>query len=153
MPHFTSSRHNMTSLPARLPSLPVQLTQRETLLALFDNHTWSKHLEDDHFDHSDHSVAWKHPQANVFVTLTISFITKVRINVSNEYFNSLLNKAQRLKSNVCVQFFMSAVAISMPVPCGAFVPAFVIGEWVHVHAENQVLKISASFSVIKCLWN
>ncbi|MCJ8739853.1 hypothetical protein PDJAM_G00052090 [Pangasius djambal] len=77
-----------------------ELTQRETLLALFDNHTWSKHLEGDHFDHSDHSVAWKHPQVNVFVTLTISFIMK---------------------------FFMSAVAISMPVPCGAFVPAFVIG--------------------------
>ncbi|KAK3530981.1 hypothetical protein QTP70_007801 [Hemibagrus guttatus] len=77
-----------------------ELTQRETLLALFDNHTWSKHFEGDHFDHSDHSVAWKHPQVNVFGTLTISFITK---------------------------FFMSAVAISMPVPCGAFVPAFVIG--------------------------
>ncbi|XP_026799136.2 chloride channel protein 2 isoform X2 [Pangasianodon hypophthalmus] len=77
-----------------------ELTQRETLLALFDNHTWSKHFEGDHFDHEDHSVAWKHPQVNVFGTLTISFIMK---------------------------FFMSAVAISMPVPCGAFVPAFVIG--------------------------
>ncbi|KAM9468775.1 chloride channel protein 2-like [Clarias gariepinus] len=77
-----------------------ELTQRETLLALFDNHTWSKHFKSDHFDHSDHSVAWKHPKVNVFGTLTISFITK---------------------------FFMSALAISMPVPCGAFVPAFVIG--------------------------
>ncbi|KAF4085725.1 hypothetical protein AMELA_G00098270 [Ameiurus melas] len=77
-----------------------KLTQRETLLALFDNYTWSKHLEGDHFDHSDNSVAWKHPQVSVFVTLTASLIMK---------------------------FFMSAVAISMPVPCGAFVPAFVIG--------------------------
>ncbi|KAI5098580.1 chloride channel, voltage-sensitive 2b [Silurus meridionalis] len=77
-----------------------ELTQRETLLALFDNHTWYKHLQGDHFDHSDHSVAWKHPRVGVFVTLTISVIMK---------------------------FFMSAVAISMPLPCGAFVPAFVIG--------------------------
>ncbi|KAK2831158.1 hypothetical protein Q7C36_016244 [Tachysurus vachellii] len=77
-----------------------ELTQRETLLALFDNHTWSKHFEGHHFDHSDHSVAWKHPRVNVFGTLAISLIMK---------------------------FFMSAVAISMPVPCGAFVPAFVIG--------------------------
>ncbi|XP_053502476.1 chloride channel protein 2-like [Ictalurus furcatus] len=77
-----------------------ELTQRETLLALFDNYTWSKHLEGDHFDHSDNSVAWKHPQVSVFVTLTMSLIMK---------------------------FFMSAVAISMPVPGGAFVPAFVIG--------------------------
>ncbi|KAI5625402.1 chloride channel, voltage-sensitive 2b, partial [Silurus asotus] len=77
-----------------------ELTQRETLLALFDNHTWYKHLQGDHFDHSDHSVAWKHPRVGVFATLTISVIMK---------------------------FFMSAVAISMPLPCGAFVPAFVIG--------------------------
>ncbi|XP_066535226.1 chloride channel protein 2-like [Hoplias malabaricus] len=79
-----------------------ELTQRETLLALFDNHTWSTHLQGEHFDHSDHSVAWKHPSVNVFGTLAISFIMK---------------------------FFMSAVAISMPVPCGAFVPAFVIGAY------------------------
>ncbi|XP_062872597.1 chloride channel protein 2-like [Trichomycterus rosablanca] len=77
-----------------------ELTQRETLLALFDNHTWSKHLEADHFHEHDYSVAYKHPQVNVFVTLTIAFIMKL---------------------------FMSAVAISMPVPCGAFVPAFVVG--------------------------
>ncbi|KAG9265320.1 chloride channel protein 2-like [Astyanax mexicanus] len=77
-----------------------ELTQRETLEALFDNYTWSTHLKEEHFEHSDHSVAWKHAKVNVFGTLAISFITK---------------------------FFMSAVAISMPVPCGAFVPAFVIG--------------------------
>ncbi|XP_076833029.1 chloride channel protein 2-like isoform X2 [Brachyhypopomus gauderio] len=77
-----------------------ELTQRETLEAFFDNYTWSTHLTEDHFDHSDHSVAWKHPYVSVFVTLTISVVMK---------------------------FFMSAVAISMPVPCGAFVPAFVIG--------------------------
>lgn len=69
----------MESLPACLSSLPVQLTQRETLLALFDNYTWSKHLKGDHFDDSDYSVAWKHPQVNVFVMLTISFIMKVRM--------------------------------------------------------------------------
>ncbi|XP_036418667.1 chloride channel protein 2-like isoform X2 [Colossoma macropomum] len=79
-----------------------ELTQKETLYALFDNYTWSKHLQEEHFDPSDHSVAWKHPHVNVFGTLAISFIMK---------------------------FFMSAVAISMPVPCGAFVPAFVIGAY------------------------
>ncbi|XP_017574617.1 chloride channel protein 2 [Pygocentrus nattereri] len=79
-----------------------ELTQKETLYALFDNYTWSKHLQEDHFDPSDHSVAWKHPHVNVFGTLAISFIMK---------------------------FFMSAVAISMPVPCGSFVPAFVIGAY------------------------
>uniref|UniRef100_A0A4W5L0U7 Chloride voltage-gated channel 2 n=1 Tax=Hucho hucho TaxID=62062 RepID=A0A4W5L0U7_9TELE len=52
------------------------------------------------FDNNSLSQAWKHPQVNVFVTLTLFVVMK---------------------------FWMSALAMTMPVPCGAFMPVFVIG--------------------------
>lgn len=93
----------MASLPACLSSLPVQLTQRETLLALFDNYTWSKHLEGDHFDHSDHSVAWKHPQVSVFVTLTTSLIMKVRMKNTFEMNISIIPTDLLLVRESCLK--------------------------------------------------
>uniref|UniRef100_A0A8C8JG11 Chloride channel protein n=1 Tax=Oncorhynchus tshawytscha TaxID=74940 RepID=A0A8C8JG11_ONCTS len=83
-----------------LPVSPMQLTQMESLETLLDNQTWSKQGIPEEFDSNSHSQAWKHPQVNVFVTLTLFVVMK---------------------------FWMSALAMTMPVPCGAFMPVFVIG--------------------------
>uniref|UniRef100_A0A8C1BYN7 Chloride voltage-gated channel 2 n=1 Tax=Cyprinus carpio carpio TaxID=630221 RepID=A0A8C1BYN7_CYPCA len=77
-----------------------QLTQKETLVSFFDNRTWTKQGMTEDFNYDSHSAAWKHPQANVFVILVIFIVMK---------------------------FWMSALATTLPVPCGAFMPVFVIG--------------------------
>ncbi|XP_052404967.1 chloride channel protein 2a isoform X1 [Carassius gibelio] len=78
-----------------------QLTQHESLVALFDNQTWYKQGVAEEFVYSSHEPqAWKHPQVSVFITLLLFIVMK---------------------------FWMSAVATTMPVPCGAFMPVFLIG--------------------------
>ncbi|KAK3534266.1 hypothetical protein QTP86_008524 [Hemibagrus guttatus] len=78
----------------------LELTQHESLVALFDNQTWYKHGVSEAFDFSGQHQAWKHPQVSVFITLLLFIVMK---------------------------FWMSAVATTMPVPCGAFMPVFLIG--------------------------
>uniref|UniRef100_A0A4W4DT19 Chloride channel protein 2 n=1 Tax=Electrophorus electricus TaxID=8005 RepID=A0A4W4DT19_ELEEL len=77
-----------------------QLTQKESLVTLLDNRTWAKQGIAEEFEYIGHAAAWKHPQANVFVTLVVFIVMK---------------------------FWMSALATTIPVPCGAFMPVFVIG--------------------------
>ncbi|XP_031716719.1 chloride channel protein 2 isoform X4 [Anarrhichthys ocellatus] len=77
-----------------------KLTQKESLVTLLDNRTWAKQGIAEEFDYIGHSDAWKHPQVNVFVTLVLFIVMK---------------------------FWMSALATTIPVPCGAFMPVFVIG--------------------------
>ncbi|XP_042270336.1 chloride channel protein 2-like isoform X1 [Thunnus maccoyii] len=77
-----------------------KLTQKESLVTLLDNRTWAKQGIAEEFDYIGHSQAWKHPQVNVFVTLVLFIVMK---------------------------FWMSALATTIPVPCGAFMPVFVIG--------------------------
>ncbi|XP_037537248.1 chloride channel protein 2-like [Nematolebias whitei] len=77
-----------------------QLTQHESLVALFDNRTWCRQGVAEEFHYISHHHAWKHPQVNVFITLVLFIVMK---------------------------FWMSAVATTMPVPCGAFMPVFLIG--------------------------
>ncbi|NXQ37241.1 CLCN2 protein, partial [Alaudala cheleensis] len=77
-----------------------QLTQKDTLVTLFDNQTWAKQGISDEFEYLGILEAWRHPRSNVFVTLVVFIIMK---------------------------FWMSALATTIPVPCGAFMPVFVIG--------------------------
>uniref|UniRef100_A0A3P8WIN2 Chloride voltage-gated channel 2 n=1 Tax=Cynoglossus semilaevis TaxID=244447 RepID=A0A3P8WIN2_CYNSE len=77
-----------------------QLTQHESLVALFDNRTWCRQGVAEEFDYISHHHGWKHPQVNIFITLILFIIMK---------------------------FWMSAVATTLPVPCGAFMPVFLIG--------------------------
>uniref|UniRef100_A0A4W4DS63 4Fe-4S ferredoxin-type domain-containing protein n=1 Tax=Electrophorus electricus TaxID=8005 RepID=A0A4W4DS63_ELEEL len=84
-----------------------QLTQKESLVTLLDNRTWAKQGIAEEFEYIGHAAAWKHPQANVFVTLVVFIVMK---------------------------FWMSALATTIPVPCGAFMPVFVIGKCVCVCA-------------------
>ncbi|XP_038549336.1 chloride channel protein 2c isoform X1 [Micropterus salmoides] len=77
-----------------------KLTQKESLVTLLDNRTWAKQGIAEEFDYIGHSQAWKHPQVNVFITLVLFIVMK---------------------------FWMSALATTIPVPCGAFMPVFVIG--------------------------
>uniref|UniRef100_A0A672IS00 Chloride channel 2c n=1 Tax=Salarias fasciatus TaxID=181472 RepID=A0A672IS00_SALFA len=78
-----------------------KLTQKESLVTLLDNRTWAKQGIAEEFDYIGNSQAWKHPQVNVFVTLVLFIVMK---------------------------FWMSALATTIPVPCGAFMPVFVIGK-------------------------
>ncbi|XP_058848176.1 chloride channel protein 1-like [Acipenser ruthenus] len=75
-----------------------ELMPRESINSLFDNHTWTKH------DGSTHvlgrSAVWMHPKISVFVILLLFFVMK---------------------------FWMSAISTTMPVPCGAFMPVFILG--------------------------
>ncbi|NXI38580.1 CLCN2 protein, partial [Galbula dea] len=77
-----------------------QLTQKDTLVTLFDNQTWAKQELSDEFEYLGILEAWRHPRSNVFVTLVVFILMK---------------------------FWMSALATTIPVPCGAFMPVFVIG--------------------------
>ncbi|KAI1235948.1 hypothetical protein IHE44_0002041 [Lamprotornis superbus] len=77
-----------------------QLTQKDTLVTLFDNQTWAKQGISDEFEYLGILEAWHHPRSNVFVTLVVFILMK---------------------------FWMSALATTIPVPCGAFMPVFVIG--------------------------
>ncbi|NXF86733.1 CLCN2 protein, partial [Eubucco bourcierii] len=77
-----------------------QLTQKDTLVTLFDNQTWAKQGLSDEFEYLGILEAWRHPRSNIFVTLVVFILMK---------------------------FWMSALATTIPVPCGAFMPVFVIG--------------------------
>lgn len=78
-----------------------QLSQKETLVTLFDNRTWVRQGLVEDLEVPSISQAWSPPRANVFLTLVIFILMK---------------------------FWMSALATTIPVPCGAFMPVFVIGE-------------------------
>ncbi|XP_043935803.1 chloride channel protein 1 [Protopterus annectens] len=75
-----------------------ELMTRESINSLFDNHTWTKHVGNTQV--LGKSAVWIHPKLNVFVILLLFFVMK---------------------------FWMSAVSTTLPIPCGAFMPVFVLG--------------------------
>lgn len=78
-----------------------ELTLKQAVDTLFDNRTWAKL---GYIDESDVIVdvqeGWKHPSVNIFVTLVIFII---------------------------VHFVTTIFAITLPVPCGVFMPVFLTG--------------------------
>ena len=77
-----------------------ELTIKEALDTLFDNKTWTQLGYIDEGEFISVQEGWKHPSVNIFVTLVI-FIT--------------------------FHFFVTAIAITLPVPSGVFIPVFLIG--------------------------
>uniref|UniRef100_A0A2K5CXH3 Chloride channel protein 1 n=1 Tax=Aotus nancymaae TaxID=37293 RepID=A0A2K5CXH3_AOTNA len=75
-----------------------ELMPREAISTLFDNNTWVKHAGDP--KSLGQSAVWIHPQVNVVIIIFLFFIMK---------------------------FWMSIVATTMPIPCGGFMPVFVLG--------------------------
>ncbi|XP_067426137.1 chloride channel protein 1 [Emydura macquarii macquarii] len=75
-----------------------ELMPREAISSLFDNYTWAKHMGDPQI--LGKSAVWIHPKVSVFVIILLFFIMK---------------------------FWMSVVATTMPIPCGGFMPVFVLG--------------------------
>ncbi|NXQ22746.1 CLCN1 protein, partial [Peucedramus taeniatus] len=75
-----------------------ELMPREAISTLFDNYTWIKHSGDTQI--LGKSAAWIHPKVSVFVTILLFFIVK---------------------------FCMAVIATTMPIPCGGFMPVFVLG--------------------------
>lgn len=66
-------------------SCGLQLTQKEALVTLLDNRTWAKQGIAEEFDYIGHTQAWKHPQVNVFVTLVLFIVMKVRDAGTNQW--------------------------------------------------------------------
>uniref|UniRef100_A0A8C8RZ99 Chloride voltage-gated channel 1 n=1 Tax=Pelusios castaneus TaxID=367368 RepID=A0A8C8RZ99_9SAUR len=75
-----------------------ELMPREAISSLFDNYTWAKHMGDPQI--LGKSAVWIHPKVSVFVIILLFFVMK---------------------------FWMSVVATTMPIPCGGFMPVFVLG--------------------------
>ncbi|XP_074222974.1 chloride channel protein 1 isoform X1 [Camelus bactrianus] len=75
-----------------------ELMPREAISSLFDNNTWVKHVGDP--ESLGRSAVWIHPKVNVVVIILLFFIMK---------------------------FWMSIVSTTMPIPCGGFMPVFVLG--------------------------
>ncbi|XP_038629978.1 chloride channel protein-like [Scyliorhinus canicula] len=76
----------------------AELMPREAINSLFDNNTWTNRI--DNPIPLGNSAAWIHPQLSTFIILTNYFI---------------------------MNFWMSAIACTIPVPCGAFMPVFTLG--------------------------
>ncbi|NXM89929.1 CLCN1 protein, partial [Oenanthe oenanthe] len=75
-----------------------ELMPREAISTLFDNYTWIKHSGDTQI--LGKSAAWIHPKVSVFVVILLFFLVK---------------------------FCMAVIATTMPIPCGGFMPVFVLG--------------------------
>ncbi|NWQ88346.1 CLCN1 protein, partial [Burhinus bistriatus] len=74
------------------------LMPREAISSLFDNYTWAKYTGDPQI--LGKSAAWIHPKVSVFIIILLFFLMK---------------------------FWMSVIATTMPIPCGGFMPVFVLG--------------------------
>ncbi|XP_070702222.1 chloride channel protein 1-like [Pempheris klunzingeri] len=77
-----------------------ELMPRECINSLFDNFTWTKISGSPPPVGLGRSIAWLHPDVSVFIILLLFFLMK---------------------------FWMSAVATTMPIPSGAFMPVFILG--------------------------
>ncbi|KAK5613965.1 Chloride channel protein 1 [Crenichthys baileyi] len=77
-----------------------ELMPRECINSLFDNFTWTKISGSPSPAGLGRSAVWLHPDVSVFIILLLFFIMK---------------------------FWMSAVATTMPIPSGAFMPVFILG--------------------------
>uniref|UniRef100_UPI003AABF0C5 chloride channel protein 1-like n=1 Tax=Centroberyx gerrardi TaxID=166262 RepID=UPI003AABF0C5 len=77
-----------------------ELMPRECINSLFDNFTWTKIQGSPPPVGLGRSAAWLHPDVSVFIILLLFFFMK---------------------------FWMSAVATTMPIPSGAFMPVFILG--------------------------
>ncbi|KAA8586300.1 hypothetical protein FQN60_007869 [Etheostoma spectabile] len=77
-----------------------ELMPRECINSLFDNFTWTKISGSPPPAGLGLSAAWLHPDVSVFLVLLLFLIMK---------------------------FWMSAVATTMPIPSGAFMPVFILG--------------------------
>ncbi|NWI34185.1 CLCN1 protein, partial [Sula dactylatra] len=75
-----------------------ELMPREAISSLFDNYTWAKYTGDPRI--LGKSAAWIHPKVSVFIIILLFFLMK---------------------------FWMSVIATTMPIPCGGFMPVFVLG--------------------------
>ncbi|XP_063290905.1 chloride channel protein 1 isoform X1 [Pelobates fuscus] len=95
---ITFSIATLTFPPGFGQFMAGELMPRESITVLFDNNTWTKHVGDTSV--LGRSAAFIHPNVSVFVTLPLFFIMK---------------------------FLMSVIATTMPIPCGAFMPVFVLG--------------------------
>ncbi|NWJ00493.1 CLCN1 protein, partial [Crypturellus undulatus] len=88
----------MTFPPGFGQFMAGELMPREAISSLFDNYTWAKYTGD--LQILGKSAAWIHPKVSVFIIILLFFLMK---------------------------FWMSVIATTMPIPCGGFMPVFVLG--------------------------
>ncbi|XP_010184196.1 PREDICTED: chloride channel protein 1 [Mesitornis unicolor] len=88
----------MTFPPGFGQFMAGELMPREAISTLFDNYTWATYTGDPQV--LGQSAAWIHPKVSVFVIVLLFFVVK---------------------------FWMAVIATTMPIPCGGFMPVFVLG--------------------------
>ncbi|XP_014802990.1 PREDICTED: chloride channel protein 1 [Calidris pugnax] len=88
----------MTFPPGFGQFMAGELMPREAISSLFDNYTWAKFTGDPQI--LGKSAAWIHPKVSVYIIILLFFVIK---------------------------FWMSVIATTMPIPCGGFMPVFVLG--------------------------
>lgn len=117
----------------------LQLMPRECINSLFDNFTWTKIAGSPAPPGLGHSSAWLHPHVSVFVILLLFFIMKVSLSPAVystccvlKYVIACKNPWDGSQSYLdpvfVLQFWMSAVSTTMPIPSGAFMPVFILGK-------------------------
>ncbi|XP_051499136.1 chloride channel protein 1 isoform X2 [Apus apus] len=89
---------SMTFPPGFGQFMAGELMPREAISSLFDNYTWAKYTGDPQI--LGKSAAWIHPKVSVFIIILLFFLVK---------------------------FLMAVIATTMPIPCGGFMPVFVLG--------------------------
>ncbi|XP_062480022.1 chloride channel protein 1 [Pezoporus occidentalis] len=88
----------MTFPPGFGQFMAGELMPREAISSLFDNYTWATYTGDPQI--MGKSAAWIHPKVSVFIIIFLFFFIK---------------------------FLMAVIATTMPIPCGGFMPVFVLG--------------------------
>jgi hypothetical protein len=93
------------------------LTTRQQIMSLFSNFTW---MSDDLTTEQSAIVSqWTNEYSNIFVTLGIYMATTV---LTLHHFRSVL-----YNGSLFLQFFLTVLASTLPVPSGSLIPIFKIG--------------------------
>ncbi len=117
----------------------LQLSNRKAVNELFSNITWAtgegnNYLDEEILHH------WKGPHKNLYLTLALFIVMRVRMSFTgylrfvcvsdlhSNNFKHLSRESFFFFFFFFLQFWMTAVAITLPVPAGVFMPVFTIGR-------------------------
>ena len=112
-----------------------QLSNRRAVNELFSNITWATQEGENYLD-EEILHHWTGPHKNLYVTLALFIVMRVNANTVIDM-QLCACECVRVCMCMCVwfdwnclllQFWMTALAITLPVPAGVFMPVFTIGE-------------------------
>lgn len=106
----------------------VQLSMKEHLISLFDNHTWGLLAPNASRAAKPGGLwqEWDHPSATIYGTLTFFLIMKVTMAPPVGW--ALPTRCPLGVTLSVPQFWMLILATTLPLPAGYFMPIFIYGE-------------------------